>query len=159
MPQRGIESGIWTEPKKLKRLPPLGKLLFIYTFSNDHCNQAGLYYISLETISDETGIPIDDLLPLMELLKPNVQWFPEENLLWVRNFINRQTHSHLYLKAVGKSLRSIHDKTIIKRLIDYNREKFDLDLEPYYRDPHFKPEPAPEQKPAKPAKKRGRVEE
>lgn len=157
MPQRGIESGIWTEPKKLAKLPPLGKLLFIYAFSNDHCNQAGLYYISLKTISDETGISTDDLPPLLELLQPNVQWLPEENLVWVRGFIRRQTNSHLYLKAVGKCLRTIHDEAIIKKLLDYNRKKFGLDLDPFYRDPHYRPEP--EQRPARQIKSRGRIEE
>lgn len=148
MPERGVDSAIWNDPSLVIKLPKDGKLLFVYLFTNDHCNQAGLYYIALETIQNETSIKLDDLPPLFDMLRPKVEWYKEESLVWVKNFIHRQSHSPLFLKAVGKSLRTIHNDKVIKELIEYNRKKYGMDLEPYYAEPTSKT-PAGDSKPKK----------
>ncbi|AOV98874.1 hypothetical protein [Dehalococcoides mccartyi] len=54
MAERGFQTELWTDPF-IQGLSPEAKLLFIYLWTNKHCNQAGLYEISLKTMAfDET---------------------------------------------------------------------------------------------------------
>ena len=52
MPERGFDSGYWTDPF-IQKLPLEGKTLYAYLWTNNHCNQAGLYEITPDTISFE----------------------------------------------------------------------------------------------------------
>jgi len=134
VPIRNFDSGFWNDPSLVIKLPKDGKLLFAYLFTCAHCTPSGLYYIAEETIHNETGIAKDDLAPLFELLKPKIEWYPDDNLVWVKNFVGRQTSSPLFLKAVGKSLRQIHNETVVQTLLEYNKKKYHLDLEHYYEE-------------------------
>ena len=134
MPTRNFDSGFWTDPNLVLKLPTNGKTLFAYLFTTAHCNSAGLYYIAPETISYETGIPIQELQPLFDLIKPSVEWLQDEQLVWVKNFLDWQSRSPLYLKSVGKSLRTIHNEQAVQNLIAYNLKRFNLDLTPYYKE-------------------------
>ncbi|MBA7689691.1 hypothetical protein ES703_98199 [subsurface metagenome] len=129
MPERGFHSGFWTDPFVVK-LPLEAKSLFAYLWTNDHCNQAGLYEISPETIANETKIPEDTLPQLFTLLEPKVKWYPEQNLVWVKNFIKRQTKNPKFLIAVAKSLRTINNNGAVIELLDYNEHRYSISI-PY----------------------------
>jgi DnaD/phage-associated family protein len=119
MPERGFNTELWNDPF-IQELPPEGKLLYIYLWTNAHCNQAGLYEITSTTIAFETKLPAADIPKFLELLKPKVVWYPDSNLVWVKNFIKRQTKSPKFLIAVAKSLSFIHHNGAIQELIEYN---------------------------------------
>jgi len=129
MTERGFNTGYWTHPF-VQVIPKDGKLLYLYLWSNDHCNQAGLYEITPATISFETGIPIDDIPELFENIKAKVVWYPDSNLVWVKNFIKRQSKSPKFLAAAAKCLISIHHNGAIKELMDYNLQKYSISI-PY----------------------------
>lgn len=104
MPERGFDTGYWTDTF-IQRLPSEGKLLYIYLWTNSHCNQAGLYEIAPEIIAFETKLAEADIPALLEVLKPKAIWYPEHNLIWVKNFLHRQAKSPKFIVAAIKSLR------------------------------------------------------
>ncbi|GAH58424.1 unnamed protein product, partial [marine sediment metagenome] len=93
MPERGFASETWNSDEWFQDLSRDQRYLFIYLWTNDHCNPAGLYHITLKTISDEALFSKDELRELLNSLAPKVIWYPETNLIWVKNFIKRQSKS------------------------------------------------------------------
>ena len=65
MAERGFQTELWTDPF-IQGLSPEAKLLFIYLWTNKHCNQAGLYEISLKTMAFDTGLSIETLPGLIK---------------------------------------------------------------------------------------------
>jgi len=161
--ERGFQTELWTDPF-IQGLPPEAKLLFVYLWTNKHCNQAGLYEITLKTMAFDTGLPQGSLPTLLKQLEPKVAWYPEQNLIWVKNFLKRQCKSQSFLIAAVKSLKSIRNNGLAKDFIDYNRS---FDLVPLYEDevrtvspPSYHggdtvPNPDPGPGPSPGAKKRG----
>lgn len=128
MPERRFETAYWSDPFVMK-LPAKAKLLYVYLWTNIHCNQAGLYEIAPETISFETGLALEEVPELMHLLGPKVTWHPEQNLVWAKNFLRRQTRSPQFLIAAAKCLETIKNNGLIREFLDYN-QKYNLSI-PY----------------------------
>ena len=129
MPERRFDDGYWDDPF-VQSLSKDGKLFYAYLWTNKHCNQAGLYQITPSTIAFETMLSEADIPKLFEELTPKVVWYRDENLVWVKNFIKRQSISSKFLVAVARCLNSINNNGAIKALLDYNRERYTLSI-PY----------------------------
>ena len=129
MPERGFDTGFWTEDFVLG-LPYPAKHLFHYLGSNDHCNQAGAYYIVPKTIAFESGIPESDLPALLKMLEPEVKWLPEENLIWVKDFIYHQAKSPKFLVAAAKCLKKIRNTGLVVEVVEYNWTHYTISI-PY----------------------------
>jgi len=129
MPERGFDSGFWTDPF-VRKLCPNGKLLFSYLWTNDHCNQAGVYQIDLETIAFETKLSGDALPELLRGLSPKVEWFPELDIIWVKNFVRRQAKSPKFLIAAAKCLKILNNNGIAKEVVAYNLQHHSISI-PY----------------------------
>jgi len=132
MSERSWCTESWTESSWFQTLEPNERYLFIYLCTNNHCKQAGLYYITPHTITFETKIPQEDLPELLKALAPRVEWYPDRNLVWVRNFIKRQMKSPKFLIAITKCLNDLkdRDKDVIKELIQYNYDMHSISI-PY----------------------------
>ena len=128
MAERGFQTELWTDPF-IQNLSPEAKLLFIYLWTNKHCNQAGLYEISLKTMAFDTGLSVEALPSLLSQLEPKVSWSAEQNLVWVKHFLKRQCKSQSFLIAAAKCLLSIKYNNLVEEFIQYNL-KFNLDLLP-----------------------------
>jgi len=134
MPERGFDTSFWTDAFVVK-LPFEAKALYIYLWTNAHCNQAGLYEIALETIASETKLSEGSLPELLSLLEPKVKWFDDQSIVWVKNFIKLQSKSPKFLIAVAKSLSTIHNNGIISGLLEYNLERYSIYIPyPYSMD-------------------------
>ncbi|GAI72820.1 unnamed protein product [marine sediment metagenome] len=129
MPERRFDDGYWDDPF-VQLLSRDGKLLYAYLWTNKHCNQAGLYQITPSTIAFETKLGEADIPQLLEELAPKVIWYRGENLVWVKNFIKRQSISSKFLVAVARCLTSINHHEAVEAVINYNRERYTL-LIPY----------------------------
>lgn len=103
MPERGFDTGFWSDPF-VQKLPEEGKLLFFYLNMNEHCNQAGLYRITPVTIAFETQLAQPDIPDLLKSLSPRVEWYPELSLVWVKDFLREQAKSPKFIIAAIKSL-------------------------------------------------------
>lgn len=119
MPERGFNTELWND-SFVRKLPKDAKFLFIYLWTNPHCNQAGLYEIDPETIAFETKLAAEDIPTLLDSLKPKVVWYPDSNLVWVKNFIKRQAKSPKFLIAAAKCLAFISNNGAVQELIEYN---------------------------------------
>lgn len=134
MPERGFDTGFWSDDFVMGLTHP-AKLLFHYLGSNDHCNQAGVYHIAPKTIAFETGLPESDLPSLLKMLQPEVKWLPEENIVWVKNFIAHQTKSPKFLVAAAKCLTKIRNNGLVGEVLEYNRACYTLSIPyPYHTD-------------------------
>ena len=120
MAERGFQTELWTDPF-IQELSSEAKLLFIYLWTNKHCNQAGLYEITLRTIAFDTGLSVESLPEIMKQLEPKVAWYPEQNLVWVKNFLKRQTKSNSFLIAAAKSLKTVRNNGLVAEFINYNQ--------------------------------------
>jgi len=122
MPKRMIDSEIWSHPD-FQPMSQDGRILFVWTWSNPHCNAAGLYVVSKTTISNETQLD-DGLLPqLFEELKAiNVEWYPDKHMIWVKNFLRRQLRSSTFLIAVAKCLEGMSDTKLVQEYLKYNKD-------------------------------------
>ena len=130
MAERGFQTELWTD-SFIQGLSPEAKLLFIYLWTNKHCNQAGLYEITLKTIAFDTGLPLESLSEHLSQLEPKVAWYPEQNLIWVKNFLKRQCKSQSFLIAAVKCLKAMSTNSLVMEFINYNQS---LNLEPLYKD-------------------------
>lgn len=119
MTERSFDDGFWGD-KFVQDQERDGKILFAYLFTNRRCNPAGLYEITLKTIAFETGIDLDALPALLDGLQPKVEWYREHGLVWVKNFVRRQSRSPKFLVAVANCLSQIKDMSIVQTLLDYN---------------------------------------
>lgn len=61
MAYRSFSTGTWQDPW-FETLSPKAKLLFIYLWTNDVCNQAGCYEISLRRVEFETGLKFNETI-------------------------------------------------------------------------------------------------
>jgi len=127
--ERGFSTDYWADPF-VETLSAECKLLYIYLWTNPQCNQAGLYEITLARISYETKLPVDSLPSLLKALEPKVKWYAESNLVWVKNFLKRQTKSPKFLVAAAKSLATIYNNGAVKELLDYNIQRYSISI-PY----------------------------
>jgi hypothetical protein len=101
----------WFEPLSIK-----AKLLFIYLWTNDVCNQSGCYQISPRRVEFETSLKIQDVI---QELRPKAEWFKEEQIVWVKSFFKRQCANEKFALAGIRSLYCI-PKTIVEQWINHN---------------------------------------
>jgi DnaD/phage-associated family protein len=125
MPERGFATEIWDE-KWFRQLTANQRYLYIYLSTNSHCNQAGVYEIGIDTISFETKVSEEDLSPLLKSLTFYIEWFEESDVIWVKDFIKRQSKSPKFLIAVAKCLSTLTIPNLNKRVLDYNLEKYSI---------------------------------
>lgn len=130
MPNRDFDTATWTDPW-VETLSPMQKLLFFYLWTNNHCTSAGLYYISVKRISDETGLTVKqvhDLLPALATPKeaPKVMYDETCNLVWVRNFIRKQRRGNKFLISVCNNLAKMKSHPFISMLLEEYKNFNDL---------------------------------
>ncbi|GAI65257.1 unnamed protein product [marine sediment metagenome] len=122
MPERGFATETWGDDW-FQELLRNQRYLFIYLWTNNHCNQAGLYYITPTTMAFETKFSKEELPELLQSLAPKVIWYPEQNLIWVKNFLRHQAKSTKFIVAAIKFLNSSRIPEDIRNEFEaYNEE-------------------------------------
>jgi len=84
-----FNSSTWTDPW-FRKLPVPAKVLFIYLWTSNHKNLAGLYPLDIETMAFETGLPAEQVKKSLEALQPKVKYDSEHELVWVVNHVKHQ---------------------------------------------------------------------
>ncbi len=129
MTERGFNTKFWTDPF-IRKLSPEAKLLYVYLWTNDHCNQAGIYEMPLDIMAFETKIDESKLQGYLETLQPKITWFKELDILWVKSFVHYQAKSPKFLIAVANCLKNIGNNGLVKEYIEYNSSKYSISI-PY----------------------------
>lgn len=104
--QRMINTKFWSDPWVVDELNPLDRYLFLYLLTNEKTNIAGVYELSLRTMSNETGIEKEELLRMLSRLESRVVYV----LGWVvfRNTIKHQNYRSPKIEvALARELREI----------------------------------------------------
>ena len=86
---RSIESSIWKDPW-FSELSAECKTLFMYAITNDRQTACGAFEVSLRQMAYEAGLTTEQVKKALTQLEPKVMWWPEWNILWVRNFYKYQ---------------------------------------------------------------------
>lgn len=84
-----FNSATWGDPW-FRKLPTNGKLLFIYLWTNNHKNIAGLYSIDIDVMVFETGIPPKQCLQTLSILSPKVKYDYQNKIVWIVNHVRHQ---------------------------------------------------------------------
>lgn len=117
MAYRSFSTGTWQDPW-FEKLSPEAKLLFIYLWTNDVCNQAGCYIISERRIEFETGMKFKKIF---KELFPKVEWFENFSVVWVKAFFRRQCANEKFAYAAVRSLHCI-PQIIVEKFTQHNLE-------------------------------------
>lgn len=121
MPQRGIETGLWSHVD-FCGLSPEDKLLFLYLVTSFRGNAAGLYRVTLRQIAFDTGLCEHDLEDSLQRLSVmDIEWEARSQTIWVKRFLAHQAHSPQFLKRVGVELAAMrHYPDLVMRYIEFN---------------------------------------
>jgi hypothetical protein len=93
------------------------KLAFIYLWTNETCNPAGIYKISPKRVNFELGYDIDTV---STQLSDKVVWYPDRKIIWVKNFFRRQCQNYKFVLAALNSIKD--DPFMLNVFIEYNKE-------------------------------------
>ena len=118
MAKRSFNDNFWGDPF-VQKIDKDAKLLFLYLWTNKRCNSAGLYEITLKTISFETGLSENVIPSLFEKLKEKVVWNQKDNMVWVKNFLKNQPQSPQFLKSVSDCLYNVNCNGMIEDFRSY----------------------------------------
>jgi len=130
MPERAFVTETWTDDDWFQELDRDQRYLFIYLWTNNHVKQAGVYQVTLATMAFETKFSKEELCEFLPSLSPKVEWYPEQNYIWVRNFIKRQCKSPKFLVAAAKCLKTVKSNGLVKEVLDYNEREHGISI-PY----------------------------
>jgi len=89
---RMVDCGTWDDPW-FESLEPQGKLFFLYLLTNPRSTSCGAFEITPRKMAFETGIPQAQIEGWLASWAPRVQWWPEHQIVFLKNFYKRQTNS------------------------------------------------------------------
>jgi len=132
MAYRKFDTGTWQDPW-FERLTFQAKLLFIYLWTNEICNQAGCYQISKRRMAFELGFdPEKELFEISD----KVEWFENEQIIWIKNFIKWQCQNPKFFIGALNSIEQLPEN-IKEKCIEYNFtlfKKYNIDHKKYCMD-------------------------
>lgn len=125
---RTIDCGTWSDPW-FAELESDAKLLFLYLFTNPRTTPCGAFEITVRQITFDTGLASDRIGSLLGQLKDKVEWWPDLNVVWLRNFYRRQaanSNAETYKKAAKKALEIMPGLVKIAVISEYPELKVPL---------------------------------
>lgn len=117
---RYFKCKFWADPY-IQELLPEEKLLYIYLFTNEHGNQAGMYPITLRTIVFESGIESENLKTILAKFRGDGKCIYQNKIMWVKNFVRHQANkSPKVRKRIATDLEELTDCNLIGQFLKYN---------------------------------------
>ncbi len=98
---RKFDTATWDDPW-FETLTIEQRYLFIYLWTNSRCNQAGMYEISVAKITKDTNLPPTQVESLMVSLQSHVGYYPDKNIVFVKNFLKHQCQNHSFAESALK---------------------------------------------------------
>lgn len=106
---RQVDTGTWDDPW-FADLDPDAKLLFLYMLTNRRSTASGVYEITRRAMAFETGLDLKRIDAALESISSRVQWWPELQLVWVRNFLRHQAVSPNLYKSAWSDMLEMPDE-------------------------------------------------
>lgn len=109
---RTVKKGTYRDPYMLS-LKPQERFLYLWLFTNDYINTAGIMEVAIPTITFETNIQSPD--PILAKFRDSGKIVIDGDLIWIKNFVRNQFSkvSPNIQKAVLTCLESCRSKTIV----------------------------------------------
>ena len=82
---RSVQTRMWREDEWFDSLDTEGRLLWIYLFTNPSSSPAGIYRLTMRTMSNESRIPFDITCELMERFAADKKAYYNGGVVWVVN--------------------------------------------------------------------------
>jgi len=140
MAVKDFDSDCWGDPWFQER-SRLGRYLFIYLWTNSHCNAAGFYIITPKTICDETNFSLKEFEKLLKELEPKVKYDFTRSICWVvkharRQFLKSEKISEQTRKGIRKHVLKLCYHPLFLEFIDAYPEIFTQEEKvAFYRPP------------------------
>jgi DnaD/phage-associated family protein len=116
---RQIHCAIWRDDWFLE-LSPDEKLLFIYLFSNENTNLAGIYKLSIRHAQLETGMDAERITTLLALFESAGKVVHLDGYIWIKNLRKyNASRSPKTASAISAVLDGIPDCAIKRAYITY----------------------------------------
>jgi hypothetical protein len=104
-------------------LTPEGKLLYLYCITTVRGSASGVYRVTERQIAFDTGLDEERVGGLLKgLKKMDVEWYPETETVWVKNFLRRQIRNPSFLLKAAEDLEHGVDSELVLKVVEYNRE-------------------------------------
>jgi hypothetical protein len=109
---RMVNVKFW-EDKYISKLSKDGRYLFLYLLTNAYTNCSGIYEVSLNTISSQTGIDKSTILKLFTLFYNDKKVWFDDGTVVIRNFIKNQKFTQGGMKeGITSRLEGVNSKYI-----------------------------------------------
>lgn len=82
---RSVQTRMWREDEWFDSLDTEARLLWIYLFTNPSSSPAGIYRLTMRTMSNESRIPFDRTCELMECFAADKKAYYNGGVVWVVN--------------------------------------------------------------------------
>ena len=117
---RLIDTRLWSD-RKVRKLSPKTKLLFVYFITNPHAHFSGIYYLPLPVIRHETGLSRSTIETGMDTLSKGylVHFDRLSEIVWVVNMLKYQGRGKKILQGVANQLESLHTCTLISEFLKH----------------------------------------
>lgn len=86
---RLVDCDTWAD-SWFEGLAPTGKLFFLYLLTNPRSTSCGAFEVTPRKMAFETGLDQADVERYLQEWSPRVQWWPDLNIVWIKNFFRRQ---------------------------------------------------------------------
>lgn len=120
-----FNSAIWSDPW-FRQLSSNCKILFVYLWTNNHKNLAGLYSIDIDTIAFESGLTKKQATDSLKTLFPKILYDFDKNVVWVVNHVRHQflrtgKVSPKIVQGIHKCLNLLNKHSLITNFLnEYN---------------------------------------
>ena len=120
---RQVHVSIWKDAWFLD-LDTNEKLLFVYLFTNESTNLAGLYKIAPKVIAFETGLEISWIADTLKKFSDVGKVFYEDGIVWIVNMRKyHETTSSKIQTRIQADINSLPEYPIKQRYIEYYNSK------------------------------------
>lgn len=109
---RNIRLSFWTDPKIVDEFDLEEKYFFLYLLTNPHTNLCGCYQISFRQIADESSLPADQILTLIQRMEDlgTISYCPEtKEILILHWYRYNWTTSSKFRKALIRDISQVRN--------------------------------------------------
>ena len=116
---RTVETGMWDDPR-FRALPPLGKLLFTFLFTNRAGHVSGIYPIPRVAMAYGTGIDLPTVDTLCDTLSRAglARFDPSLDIVFVVSMLKHQGKGEKNERSAAVQLQTLHNSFLIRDFLD-----------------------------------------
>lgn len=113
-----VQTSIWTEADDFIDLSPDAKLLYLWSFTNEHVNMAGLYRIARRVMQQETTLPAKRFERALTECSEARFLVYRDGVLWVRTRAKHLWSKHPnFGRSIAKDVEKLGDHPLVREFL------------------------------------------